>query len=58
MRVQLLVSEWCQPCRTAEEVWRGVAEQEDFAFEVLDVGQPEGRTVVAKVGLKTCSQDQ
>jgi glutaredoxin len=53
MKVQLLVSEWCHPCRTAEEVWRGVAEQKDFAFEVLDVGQPEGRTVVAKVGLKT-----
>ena len=53
MKVQLLVSEWCVPCRAAEEVWRRIAERKDVAFEVLDVGQPEGRAIVARVGLKT-----
>ena len=53
IRVQLLVSEWCAPCRSAEEVWRGVAQQKAIAFEVLDVGQPEGRTVVRGLGIRT-----
>lgn len=52
-KVQLLVSEWCVPCRAAEEVWRKTAEHKEFAFEVLDVGQPEGRVIVARLGLKT-----
>jgi len=52
-RVQLLVSEWCAPCRGAEEVWQQVARQKAIAFEVLDVGQREGRAIVARIGLKT-----
>ena len=53
MKVQLLVSEWCAPCRGAEEAWRQAAERKDFTFEVLDVGQPEGRAVVARLAIKT-----
>jgi hypothetical protein len=53
MKVQLLVSEWCAPCRGAEDVWRQAAGRKDFAFEVLDVGQPEGRAVVAPLAIKT-----
>ena len=53
IKVQLLVSEWCAPCRSAEEVWRGVAQKKTIAFEVLDVGQPEGRAIVARLGIKT-----
>ena len=53
MKVQLLVSEWCMPCRDAEEVWRRVARHKAIAFEVLDVGQPEGREVVARLGVRT-----
>ena len=53
MRVQLLVSEWCVPCRGAEEVWRAVAQKKSFAFEVLDVAQPEGRAIVARIGVRT-----
>src|SRR5690606_25774455 len=29
------------------------AREKAFAFEVLDVGQPEGRTVIAKLGVRT-----
>ena len=53
MKVQLLVSEWCVPCRAAETVWRSVAQEKDIVFEVLDVGQPEGREVVARLGVRT-----
>lgn len=53
MKVQLLVSEWCTPCRDAENVWRSVAQKKAIAFEVLDVGQPEGREVVARLGVRT-----
>lgn len=52
-KVQLLVSEWCVPCRAAETVWQGVAQEKAIAFEVLDVGQPEGRAVVARLGVRT-----
>ncbi len=53
MKVQLLVSEWCAPCRDAERVWGEVARSKEFAFEVLDVGQPEGRSIVAGLGVRT-----
>lgn len=53
MKVQLLVSEWCMPCRDAEQVWRRIAQRKAIAFEVLDVGQPEGREVVSRLGVRT-----
>lgn len=52
-KVQLLVSEWCAPCRGTEAVWQQVAGQKAIAFEVLDVGQREGRAIVARLGVKT-----
>ena len=53
MKVQLLVSEWCVPCRDAEQVWQRIAQRKAIAFEVLDVGQPEGREVVSRLGVRT-----
>lgn len=53
MKVQLLVSEWCVPCRSAEQVWLELAQERAISFEALDVGQPEGRAVVAKLGVRT-----
>ena len=53
VKVQLLVSEWCAPCRGAEEVWQQIAQKKAIAFEVLDVGQREGRAIVAHLGVKT-----
>ncbi len=53
LKVQLLVSEWCAPCRGAEEVWQQIAQKKAIAFEVLDVGQREGRAIVAHLGVKT-----
>lgn len=41
------------PCRDAEAIWHRVAQRKDIAFEVLDVGQPEGRDVVARLGVRT-----
>lgn len=53
MKVQLLVSEWCASCHQAEKVWREVAEKKDFDFEVVDMGQPEGKAMVSQLRLKT-----
>lgn len=53
MIVQLLVSEWCASCHQAERVWREVAEERDIDFQVVDMGQPEGRELVSRLRLKT-----
>lgn len=53
MKVQLLVSEWCQPCDRAEAVWRQVAEERDIEFEVLDMAQIEGRELARRLGIRT-----
>lgn len=53
MKVQLLVSEWCQSCHLAEKVWREVAEERAIDFAVVDMGQPEGRELVSRLRLKT-----
>ena len=41
------------PWRSAEEIWRTVAQRKAIAFEVLDAGQREGREVIAKLGVRT-----
>ncbi|HKJ72214.1 MAG TPA: thioredoxin family protein [Gammaproteobacteria bacterium] len=53
MRVTLLVSEWCSVCPTAERTWRQVNAERDFDLEVLDVGQPEGRKLIAEKLIKS-----
>ncbi|MGA7800634.1 MAG: thioredoxin family protein [Gammaproteobacteria bacterium] len=53
MNVQLLVSEWCASCHQAERIWREVAQEHDFDFQVVDMGQPEGRELVSRLRLKT-----
>lgn len=53
MKVQLLVSEWCTSCHDAERIWREVAEERDFDFEVLDMGQPEGRELATRLRLRS-----
>lgn len=52
-KVQLLVSEWCTPCRAAEAVWQQVAERRDITFEVLDMAQPEARAVAQQHSLRS-----
>mgnify|MGYP001328267855 CR=1 FL=1 len=55
IRVQLLVSEWCTPCRAAEEAWRQVAQRKDIAFEVLDVpGHTAGHIAYVGAGAVFC----
>ena len=51
--VQLLVSEWCPTCPAAEQVWRQMAEERDIRFSVVDMAQPEGRELVARLRLKS-----
>lgn len=53
MKVTLLVSEWCSVCPVAERMWRQMHQEKEFDLEVLDVGQPEGRKVIAEKLIKT-----
>lgn len=53
MLVQLLVSEWCHTCPAAEKVWRDVADERAFDFAVVDVMQPEGREIVARLRVRS-----
>jgi len=52
-RVQLLVSEWCAPCRGAEILWQEIARRKAIDLRVLDVAQIEGRELAAKLGIRT-----
>lgn len=51
--VQLLVSEWCPTCPSAEAVWRQVAAEKDIRFAVVDLAQPEGRELASRLRIKT-----
>ncbi|MCZ7565341.1 MAG: thioredoxin family protein [Burkholderiales bacterium] len=53
MKVELLVSEWCPTCPAAEQVWREVAAEREFEFAVVDAAQPEGRSLVARLHLRS-----
>lgn len=53
MKVQLLVSEWCASCHQAEKIWREVAEERDFGFEVVDMGQPEGKALANALHIRS-----
>lgn len=53
MRVVLLVSEYCPTCPRAEQVWQVVHGERQIDFEVVDVGQPEGRRLLAENLIKT-----
>ncbi|HYA37895.1 MAG TPA: thioredoxin family protein [Candidatus Methylomirabilis sp.] len=53
MKVQLLVSESCVPCDQAAKVWRQVAAERGLDFSVVSLDQPEGRTLAARLQLKT-----
>jgi glutaredoxin len=53
MKLQLLVSQWCPTCPTAEKVWSQAAARAGLSLEVLDVGKPAGRAVVVDLGIRT-----
>lgn len=53
MKLQLLVSQWCPTCPTAEKVWSEAAAQEGLTVDVLDIGKPDGRRVVVELGIRT-----
>ncbi len=53
MKVELLVSAWCNSCRQAEQVWQQVAGEKMFSYAVLDATQPEGRELISRLRIKT-----
>lgn len=53
MKVELVVSEWCQTCHQAEKVWRDIAEKKAIDFAVVDMGQPEGRELATRLRIRS-----
>lgn len=53
MKVELVVSEWCQTCHQAEKIWRGIAEKKAIDFAVVDMGQPEGRELATRLRIRS-----
>lgn len=53
MKVQLLVSDACDPCDQAEKVWRGVAAELELDFSVVNLDRPEGRELAERLQLQT-----
>ena len=53
MKVQLLVSDACDPCDQAEIVWREVAAELELDFSVVNLDQPEGRQLAERLQLQT-----
>ncbi|MEW6613798.1 MAG: thioredoxin family protein [Pseudomonadota bacterium] len=53
MQVTLLTSKWCPTCPEAEKVWSEVARQRPIEYQVLDVGDKAGRTLVSNLRIKS-----
>jgi glutaredoxin len=53
MKLQLLISQWCPTCPTAEKVWSEAAARRGLPLEVLDVGKPDGRRITSALGVRT-----
>ncbi len=53
MKVQLLVSEACDPCDQAQAIWRAVADEHLLDFSVLDLADSEGRELAQRLEIRT-----
>lgn len=53
MQVTLLTSKWCPTCPEAEKVWSEVARQRPIEYQVLDVSDKAGRTLVSNLRIKS-----
>ncbi|HLE94181.1 MAG TPA: thioredoxin family protein [Sulfuricaulis sp.] len=53
MKIQLVVSEACVPCDQAEAVWREVVADLDLDFSVVDLAEPEGQRLAARLEINT-----
>jgi thiol-disulfide isomerase/thioredoxin len=53
MKVQLLVSETCEPCDQAQLIWREVADERVLDFSVVDLADAEGRELAERLRIRT-----
>ena len=53
MKVQLVVSEACEPCDQALVIWRGVADELALDFSVVNLAGPEGRALADRLRIRT-----
>lgn len=53
MKVQLVVTDACEPCDQAEAIWREVAAEREMDFAVVRLDSPEGRRIADRWRLRT-----
>lgn len=53
MRVELLITDGCEPCQQAESLWREMAAERGFEFVVVKLAEPYGREMTRRLHLKT-----
>lgn len=53
MKIELLITGDCVPCRKAEELWRQVCAEQDLTLSVLDVRDQEGKKLFFHLRLHT-----
>ena len=53
MKVQLVVSEACEPCDQALAIWLGVAGELALDFSVVNLAGPEGRALADRLRIRT-----
>lgn len=53
VKIELLVTDGCEPCRLAERVWREVAAERGVELAVVELGEPYGRALTERLRLKT-----
>ena len=53
MRIELLITGDCVPCRKAERLWREVCEEQGLTLSVVDAQHREGKKVFHRMRLNT-----
>lgn len=53
MKIELLITDGCEPCQQAEKLWREVAAERGIELAVVKLGDPHGRVLTERLRLKT-----
>ena len=53
MRVRLVVSDDCAPCRVAETIWRSACAKRGMTLEVVDLGSAAGAAISKSFEIRT-----
>lgn len=53
MRIQLIVSDDCAPCRVAEPIWRNACDAHGATLEIVDLASPAGAKLSKSLDLRS-----